>query len=346
MVSQCYDGAATMSGIKNGVQQKLKSLAPQAFFIWCCCHNLNLPLVSSAQQIRNIKIFFGIVQKIYTFITASPKRNTIFTGTQEGLKQVKRLKALSDTRWSSRSESLQAIYDLYPCIVKTLEIIQQTDNDALIASEADGLLNQILQDKFYLTATKKIFGFTNVLSKLLQSEDVDMVSAIKMIKTTIELLKEYREETKFEEIYLESTKLASTHSENNASAEESNIQEQQNVKKRKATTTVQTTRTSKRQKRVSVRIDDNPKTQHFFDEKSQQRVDYYEMIDFIINDMNERFSKAVIEIYECLQVLAIYRNDVYDEDKLKKICALLNHKLNDELITEFKLFNNNRYQYQ
>lgn len=41
---QALDGAANMSGIKNGVQALVKSESPQALYVHCLAHNLNLCL--------------------------------------------------------------------------------------------------------------------------------------------------------------------------------------------------------------------------------------------------------------------------------------------------------------
>uniref|UniRef100_A0A1X7TFT3 DUF4371 domain-containing protein n=1 Tax=Amphimedon queenslandica TaxID=400682 RepID=A0A1X7TFT3_AMPQE len=42
LASQGYDGASVMSGQYNGVQAKIKEFAPQAIYIHCYAHVLNL----------------------------------------------------------------------------------------------------------------------------------------------------------------------------------------------------------------------------------------------------------------------------------------------------------------
>jgi hypothetical protein len=39
LVGQTYDGAAVMAGELNGLQKKIKSIAPQALFTHCYAHN-------------------------------------------------------------------------------------------------------------------------------------------------------------------------------------------------------------------------------------------------------------------------------------------------------------------
>lgn len=47
---QAYDNAATMSGIHNGVQARIKALNPKALFVACTNHSLNLAGVHAASE--------------------------------------------------------------------------------------------------------------------------------------------------------------------------------------------------------------------------------------------------------------------------------------------------------
>ncbi|KAJ4932044.1 hypothetical protein JOQ06_010477 [Pogonophryne albipinna] len=61
VVAQCYDGAAVMASGLNGVQAKVKETIPQALFIHCYAHILNLVLSKGASKIRECKVFEHIV---------------------------------------------------------------------------------------------------------------------------------------------------------------------------------------------------------------------------------------------------------------------------------------------
>ena len=45
MVGQCYDGAASISGHKNGVLKHIKDQYPSAIYMHCALHRLNLCIV-------------------------------------------------------------------------------------------------------------------------------------------------------------------------------------------------------------------------------------------------------------------------------------------------------------
>lgn len=52
VVAQCYDGAAVMASGLNGMQAKIKEKIPQALFIHCYAHILNLVLSQGAAKLR------------------------------------------------------------------------------------------------------------------------------------------------------------------------------------------------------------------------------------------------------------------------------------------------------
>lgn len=58
LIGQCYDGAAVMAGHLNGLQKKIKEFAPQAIFLHCLAHRLNLVLQQSCNKIQKCRIFF------------------------------------------------------------------------------------------------------------------------------------------------------------------------------------------------------------------------------------------------------------------------------------------------
>lgn len=53
IVSQGYNGASVMSGHCSGVQTRIREVAPQAIYIHCNAHCLNLALVDSVKSVRD-----------------------------------------------------------------------------------------------------------------------------------------------------------------------------------------------------------------------------------------------------------------------------------------------------
>ena len=55
LIGMGFDGAATFSGDKTGIQRTLKELSPQALFVHCRCHGLQLASVQAANATPGIK---------------------------------------------------------------------------------------------------------------------------------------------------------------------------------------------------------------------------------------------------------------------------------------------------
>ena len=70
---QGYDGAATMSGVYSGVQSRILQKVPNALYVHCVAHNLNLVLNDAVSQVPEVSQFFDVIQRLYTFFGASIK---------------------------------------------------------------------------------------------------------------------------------------------------------------------------------------------------------------------------------------------------------------------------------
>ena len=57
IISQGYDGASVMSGHCTGVQQRVKQVAPQALYVHCYAHCLNLVLVDTTKTVPQASDF-------------------------------------------------------------------------------------------------------------------------------------------------------------------------------------------------------------------------------------------------------------------------------------------------
>jgi len=71
---QAYDGASVMFGIKSGLQTQIKKLSPNAVYVHCCTHVLNLVAIEAMSVNSDVQLFFGTTEKLYTFLTSSLPR--------------------------------------------------------------------------------------------------------------------------------------------------------------------------------------------------------------------------------------------------------------------------------
>ena len=70
-VAHCHDGASVISGPFSGVQARLRAKSPQAFYIHCYAHKLNLVIASCVESVGTVGSFFSLFQPLYTFILNS-----------------------------------------------------------------------------------------------------------------------------------------------------------------------------------------------------------------------------------------------------------------------------------
>lgn len=206
-VGQCYDGASVMSGKVNGVQARIKNLAPHATYVHCHAHRLNLALVDTLDDIIKTRDFFIVVQNLYNYIANSSPRHEKLVAVQQRLGQkVLNLERTVPTRWFYWFRSIQKIKKRYAAI---LEVLQDESNNS---AEAVGLQAQVTKPVFifYLHAMETLLGTTYNLSEQLQAENLDICSAISLLDATRSALENARSEETFESILGTSKQLATT----------------------------------------------------------------------------------------------------------------------------------------
>ena len=71
---QAYDNASTMAGIRCEVQCRIKQVDSKAIFIPCANYSLNLAGVHAVASFEYSATFFAIVERVYTFFSASTQR--------------------------------------------------------------------------------------------------------------------------------------------------------------------------------------------------------------------------------------------------------------------------------
>ncbi|KAM4026863.1 zinc finger MYM-type protein 1-like [Anomaloglossus baeobatrachus] len=189
---QGYDGAATMSGVYTGVQIRIQRKEKNALYVHCAAHNLNLVIQDSVSHVPEVSRFFEVIQSIYVFFGDSISRWSLLQSlTSESSVTLKRL---CPTRWSSRFDSILALRFRFLDVLKALSRIILTSTKSKEREEARALRKKIesFEFVFLLVLQSKILDKTNAISKVLQSEHMDLSNAAQLIYNTIEALSSYR----------------------------------------------------------------------------------------------------------------------------------------------------------
>ena len=213
IVSQAYDGASVMSGRCTGVQKRVMEVVPQAVYIHCFAHILNLVLVDCSKNVVHAARFFALLESLYVFVS-STKAHVLFVQKQSELhptKPIRELKRLSDTRWVCRYSAVDTMCHTFDALLATLEEIVDSD-DHKKAVEAKGLLLQVKSFIFLLLSTfDQVLLCTKRLSDLLQSQHCDLAKATDFVSATIETLDEFRLDSSWKHLYDYAQQVAELH---------------------------------------------------------------------------------------------------------------------------------------
>ena len=71
LVGQGYDGAAVMSGKCADVQEKVRTIVPQALYVHCFAHRLNFVIVQVVESVVPVADSFAVLQLGYNFLSGS-----------------------------------------------------------------------------------------------------------------------------------------------------------------------------------------------------------------------------------------------------------------------------------
>lgn len=190
LIGQCYDGASVMSGQLNGLQKKFKEKAPQAVFVHCLAHRLNLVLQQSFKKISKCRIFFSSLSGMPSFFHNSAKRSYALAATS-----ARRIPTITETRWSSNSKLLSMIIQDWGKLKEVFEsIINCEESDKNSIQLARGFLRDMNDFEFTFLAIvfNDIFAITDILYDILQKKSLDVHFCISQIKQTREFLSNKR----------------------------------------------------------------------------------------------------------------------------------------------------------
>ena len=139
---QAYDGASAMQGKRRGLATLIKNEVPAALPVHCLAHLLNLCLQDVARQVELLRDAINVVREIIGLIEYSPKRAHLFN---EKLLQSDGpkcgIKPLCPTRWTVRTEAMDAVIKQYSVLMETMEEVHHTTRDEYGLKAAGYLLH-------------------------------------------------------------------------------------------------------------------------------------------------------------------------------------------------------------
>lgn len=180
---------------------------PNAIYVHCAAHNLNLILNDSVKNVLEIRNFFDFVEQIYVYFSQCINRWGILENICSKPRS-KTLKRLNPTRWSSRHDTLLSLRYRYVDVQKALTNIILTSNKKTEVDEAKSLRTTLetYETIFLIVLESRILGLSDVVSKVLQDKKQNLQKASELFKKLLESITNLRNQ--FEEIKNETDNLS------------------------------------------------------------------------------------------------------------------------------------------
>ena len=147
---QAMDGCSVMSRAHGGLQELVWQMSLSALYVHCTAHCLNLILAKAFTSSVPMKSFVDLLESLYSFFVASPKRVAQLHKCQKNAsKPNQMLKSLSNTRWVARENAVEHTRDNFDCYISALEeLIAKNQLDTCGHSDAYCLLNGLMKFEF------------------------------------------------------------------------------------------------------------------------------------------------------------------------------------------------------
>ena len=150
-------------------------------------HSLNLVGTAAGESCTDAVRFFGIVKRLYTFLSASPQR---WSKLLKNLpKQSPVVKMLSERRWSAREDAVKALASNYKVIQNSVDAIAITSTQPpLVVLEAKSLMSKLssVNIDFMCIVWNKILDTFNRVNKALQAPEIEIGSVFMHYRVLLE----------------------------------------------------------------------------------------------------------------------------------------------------------------
>ena len=282
LCGQCYNGASSIHGIKNGVAKQITDLEPRALYTYCYGHSLNLAASDVIKQSKILQDVLDTSHEIIKLIKCSPQRDNIFHGLKDTLSTADSnspgIWVLCPTRWKVRADSFASITVLQSTWEEALEATKDTETKTRI----QGVASQMCTFKFLfrLMLAEVVLKHSDNLSHTLQHKAMSAAAGQRVAQMTVQTLQSIRNDELFH-LFWEKVSLF---------AKSLEVDEPQLPHCRKWPS----------------RYEEGTSTGDYpSDLKDLFRQQYFEVIDLIIACINDRFDQPGYKIYRQAEELLL-----------------------------------------
>ena len=203
LCGQCYDGASTMRGIKNGVAKQIMDLEPRALYTHCYGHSLNLATSDVVKQSKILQDALDTTNEITKLIKLSPRRENIFQGLKDAMSAADTsspgIRVLCPTRWTVQADSLASVTKNYTVLQSTWEEALEISKDSETKARIQGVASQMYTFKFLfgIMLAEMVLKDTDNLSRTLQHKAMSAAAGQRIAQMTVQTLQSIRNDETF-----------------------------------------------------------------------------------------------------------------------------------------------------
>lgn len=189
-----------MSGATGGVQARFQTHHPEAVYVHCYAHELNLVLCHTCKAIKEASDFFDTLEAVHSFFSVSLLNHQKFVRVQTelGLKP-NALVQLSNACWSCQIRAVRAMVANFPEVIQCFQSIN--------SPTALGLMTKLrkFSTSYCLIMFQTLLGTTEGFHKYLQGENVDLAQAVYFKDAVHSALREMRTNESAAQLYEKTT---------------------------------------------------------------------------------------------------------------------------------------------
>jgi hypothetical protein len=193
IISQCYDGAAVMSGNHGGVQRLLQNrIMKEIPYIHCYNHKLHLVVMNAVSECRQVADYYTVCGKLYAFFN-KPNVAAVYEG--------ETLKRLMEHRWTGHLMTTRAILNNYDDILEVLQLCANRNSKFSVDTqmEASGLLERVndVEFKFITEFMHMILSVLEPANTILQGAAMDLATSCDVVTAVGDRIRGLRNEGEF-----------------------------------------------------------------------------------------------------------------------------------------------------
>ena len=182
------------------VSTKLLAKERRALYTHCYGHSLNLAVQDAVKANPIIRDALDTIEEMSKLIKKSPRRQVIFQKVKNDIAlDSPGIRLLCPTRWTVKAEAFTSISENYEALMETWAEAKQINNDNEMRARIGGVAKQMESFDFFfgLELGRIVFSISDNLSKALQGSSISASEGQSLMKMTLVAFQAIRSEDSF-----------------------------------------------------------------------------------------------------------------------------------------------------